>query len=183
MDRAVRRYLLLSVVVLAALAAQPAAQQRRLITETDLFRFVWIADPQIAPDGAQVAFVRVTADEKKDQYDTSIWIVPADGSAAPRPLTGGTRDVSPRWSPDGRRLAFVRAAEKDGRVQPPQIYMLSLAGGEGRAITDIPRAPVRRPGRPTVRPSPLPRARVPPTSRPGLPRRRIPRRRARATSR
>jgi dipeptidyl aminopeptidase/acylaminoacyl peptidase len=139
MDRAVCRYLLLSVVVLAALAAQPAAQQRRLITETDLFRFVWIADPQIAPDGAQVAFVRVTADEKKDQYDTSIWIVPADGSAAPRPLTGGTRDVSPRWSPDGRRLAFVRAAEKDGRVQPPQIYMLSLAGGEGRAITEIPR--------------------------------------------
>jgi dipeptidyl aminopeptidase/acylaminoacyl peptidase len=115
------------------------AQGRRPITEKDLFKFVWIADPQMAPDGSQVAFVRVTVDEKKDQYENGIWIVKTDGSEPPRQLTTGIRDSTPRWSPDNRRLTFVRSAEKDGKPQPAQIYLLSMAGGEGRGITDIPR--------------------------------------------
>ena len=68
-------------LVLAAQQAGPAPAARRPITETDLFRFVWIADPQISPDGADVAFVRVAVNKKKDGYDTALWIVPADGSA------------------------------------------------------------------------------------------------------
>jgi dipeptidyl aminopeptidase/acylaminoacyl peptidase len=121
-------------------AAQPApAPERRPISEKDLFKFVWIADPQISPDGSQIAFVRVSVDEKADQYDTAIWIVPTDGSGAARRLTAGTRDTSPRWSADGRQLAFVRSTEKDGRPQPPQIYAMSLLGGEARPVTDIPR--------------------------------------------
>ena len=52
----------------------PASAQRRPMTEKDLFSFVWIADPQISPDGSQVAFVRVTVDEKKDAYDTALWL-------------------------------------------------------------------------------------------------------------
>ncbi|OFW09902.1 MAG: peptidase [Acidobacteria bacterium RIFCSPLOWO2_02_FULL_67_36] len=115
------------------------AQDRRPITEKDLFKFVWIADPQMAPDGSQIAFVRVTVDEKKDQYENGIWIAKADGSEPPRQLTTGIRDSAPRWSPDSHRLAFVRSPEKDGKPQPSQIYVLSMAGGEGRAITDIPR--------------------------------------------
>ncbi len=130
---------LLIVVAVAALAAVSAAADRRPITETDLFKFVWIADPQIAPDGSRIAFVRVTADEKKDQYDTSIWIAAADGSEPPRQLTAGTRDSSPRWSPDGRFLALVRSVEKDGRPQPPQIHVLAMIGGEARAITSLAR--------------------------------------------
>jgi dipeptidyl aminopeptidase/acylaminoacyl peptidase len=122
-----------------------SAAEHRPITEDDLFSFVWIADPQMSPDGSRVAFVRVTADKTADQYASAIWVVgtggPGDpGSSAPRQLTGGIRDLSPRWSPDGSRLAFVRAAEKDGRPQPPQIYVMSMtSGGEPRAITDIPR--------------------------------------------
>jgi dipeptidyl aminopeptidase/acylaminoacyl peptidase len=128
------------VVLVASLAiAATATAQKRTITETDLLKFVWIADPQISPDGSQVAFVRVDVNEKADSYDTSIWIVGTDGKAQPRRLTGGTRDNTPRWSADGKRLAFVRAAEKDSKVQPPQIYVMSMLGGEARAITEIPR--------------------------------------------
>jgi len=123
----------------ALLTSAPALAQRRAITEKDLFAFVWIADPQISPDGSQVAFVKVSVDEKKDQYDTSIWLVPADGSAPPRALTTNLRDTSPRWSPDGRTLAFARVVDKDGRTQPPQLYLLPLGGGEARAITELPR--------------------------------------------
>jgi len=57
-----------------------AAAQKRNITEKDLFDFVWIGDPQISPDGMRVAFVRVTVNEKREGYNTSIWSVPvADG--------------------------------------------------------------------------------------------------------
>ena len=61
------------------------------------------------------------------------------GAAAPQRFTTGPRDSSPRWSPDGARLAFVRAAETEGRVQPPQIYVLAMTGGEPWPVTDIPR--------------------------------------------
>ena len=134
------RLRLLAVAIgVCATATLPRAQERRAITETDLFSFVWIADPQISPDGSQVAFVRVSADQKTDQYDTSIWLVPTAGGGSPRRISGGIRDTSPRWSPDGARLAFVRSAEQDGRVQPPQIYVMAMAGGEGRAVTTLPR--------------------------------------------
>jgi dipeptidyl aminopeptidase/acylaminoacyl peptidase len=127
------------VGLLALAATSPSAADRRPITETDLFKFVWVADPQMAPDGSQIAFVRVTVDEKKDQYDTSIWLAKTDGSQPPRQMTGGTRDSSPRWSPDGRLLAFVRSVEKDGRGQPPQIHLMSMTGGEARPITTLAR--------------------------------------------
>ena len=132
------RPLVVSVAVLTCIAA-PAAAQKRTITETDILKFVWVADPQISPDGSRVAFVRVDVNEKGDTYDTSIWIVATDGKDQARRLTGGTRDNTPRWSPDGRRLAFVRAPEKDGRVQPPQVFVMSMQGGEARAVTEIPR--------------------------------------------
>jgi dipeptidyl aminopeptidase/acylaminoacyl peptidase len=138
-----RRHIHHHVAVLAALAAVAFTSilgaERRPITEKDLFTLVWVADPQISPDGTQVAFVRVTADETKDQYDSAIWLVRTDGVEPARQITSGARDTTPRWSPDGRRLAFVRAAEKDGRAQPPQIFVMSMLGGEARAITDLPR--------------------------------------------
>ena len=129
----------LALVVIACTATLPRAAERRPMTEKDLFKFVWVADPQISPDGTHVAFVRVSVDEKTDQYDSTIWIAKSDGSEPARRLTGGTRDNTPRWSADSSRLAFVRAVEKDGRMQPPQIYVMAMAGGEGRAITEIPR--------------------------------------------
>jgi len=127
-------------LVLAAAAltlAGPAAAARRPITETDLFRFVWVADPRISPDGTQVTFVRVTVDAKKEGYDTAIWMVPADGSRPARPFTSGPSDSAPRWSPDGKTIAFLRASLKDGKREPPQIHLIGAHGGEARAVSDL----------------------------------------------
>ncbi len=129
-----------ALVALALLALPPAlaAAGKRPITETDLFRFTWIADPQISPDGSQIAFVRVTVNEKKDGYDSALWIVPADGGAPARPFTSGPRDGSPRWSPDGRWVAFVRVAGKTDQEKRPQIHLIAAQGGEAFPITDLP---------------------------------------------
>src|SRR5437899_3712386 len=117
----------------------PRAADKRPVAETDLFRFTWIADPQIAPDGSQVAFVRVVVNEKENRYETSIFLVPAAGGGEPRRITAGTRDTAPRWSPDGRRMAFVRNVEKDGKPQASQIFVMQMDGGEARPLTDVPR--------------------------------------------
>ena len=117
-----------------ALATDAGADEsKRPITARDLMRFTWAADPRIALDGSRVAFVKVAVDEEKDDYRTSIWLVPVPARgqrAEPRRLTNGPHDATPRWSPDGTRLIFTRATEKDGKLQPPQLYLLSFAGGE-----------------------------------------------------
>lgn len=136
---AVLRRLAAAPVLALAIAPSPAAADSRPITETDLFRFTWIADPQLAPDGRRIAYVRVTVNEKKDGYDTAIWTVDTEGSRPPRSLTAGPRDLAPCWSPDGRRLAFTRALEKGGQVQPAQLYVMAMDGGEARALTDLPK--------------------------------------------
>ena len=133
-----------SFAMVVALFAQnstlPAAQQRA-ITEKDLFDFIWVANPQLSPNGSRVAFTRVNVDEKRTGYETSIWTAGTSGGEPPVRMTNGKHDARPRWSPDGKRIAFVRGGDKDetGKPKPPQIAMLSLAGGEAWILTDLPK--------------------------------------------
>src|SRR5215469_1830222 len=137
---------LLSVViflVVASLAAQgvtePAGLHERTVSEKDLFDFVWVANPELSPDGTRVAFTRVGVDEKRTGYETSIWTAAANGNEAPVRMTNGKHDAQPRWSPDGKYLVLIRGGDKEetGKPNPPQLAMLSLAGGEARTITEL----------------------------------------------
>jgi len=120
-------------------AARVAFAQKRNITEKDLWDFVWIGDPQVSPDGSRVAFVRVTVNDKREGYNTSIWSVPAAGGAEPHQLTKGDHDSTPRWSPDGKFLLFLRATQKDGKPEPAQLSILPMAGGDSFSFTDLPK--------------------------------------------
>jgi dipeptidyl aminopeptidase/acylaminoacyl peptidase len=106
--------------------------------EEDLLRFTWIADPQISPDGTLVAFTHVAIDADEDAYRTNLWLAPVpppgEEPAPPRALTFTGRDSQPRWSPDGRSLAFVRKGEEK---KPGQLHVLPLEGGEASALTKL----------------------------------------------
>ncbi len=133
-----RRFVAVTLALVLAAAASSQQPPKRLITEQDIFRFLWVAGPRISPDGKRVAFTRVNVDDKGEGYETSIWSAPTDGSAAPVRLSSGTHDAQPRWSPDGKRLAFLRIPMKDGKPQPTQVFVLPLEGGEAWQVTDVP---------------------------------------------
>jgi dipeptidyl aminopeptidase/acylaminoacyl peptidase len=131
----------IAVSVAAKDATQPTTPQKRSVTDKDLFDFIWIANPELSPDGARVAFTRVNVDGKRTGYETSIWTVATSGKETSVRMTNGKHDAQPRWSPDGRQIVFVRGGEKDdsGKPKPGQLAILSLTGGEARTITDLPK--------------------------------------------
>jgi dipeptidyl aminopeptidase/acylaminoacyl peptidase len=90
------------------------------------------SDPRLHPDGERIAFVVTRLDIEEDEYIRRIWLW--DGSAA-RPLTAGPADTSPRWSPDGNHLAFLRKGSADDAK--PQLAILDMAGGEAEVVTDF----------------------------------------------
>jgi dipeptidyl aminopeptidase/acylaminoacyl peptidase len=97
----------------------------------DLTKLRVAGDPRLDPSGSRVAFVVSGIDTEQNRTTHSIWLATLEDAGEPRPLTAleGVA-VSPRWSPDGRQLAFLSA--RDGA---PQVYLLPLAGGEARRLT------------------------------------------------
>ena len=121
-------------------AGASLAQTKRGVTAEDYFAFKFIGDPHISPDGKSVVYVQTVIDQKKNRRDSSIWLVAADGSGGPRRLSAeGFNSNSPRWSPDGKTLAFLsgRNADSSSTETPkPQVYLLSMtSGGEAIALT------------------------------------------------
>ena len=98
---------------------------------SDLTQLRTPSDPTLSPDGAAAVVAVTRPDVDDDRYRSELWRVPTDGSGPPRKLTNGPRDLAPRFSPDGRWLAFLRA--DDG---PPQLMVMPVDGGEPQVLTD-----------------------------------------------
>jgi dipeptidyl aminopeptidase/acylaminoacyl peptidase len=120
-------------VALALASGAPQAQSRRPMTIEDLIVAPRIADPQLSPDGRAVLFTHTTTDGKTGRRNSDIYRVPADGSGEPRSLIDGDKSEStPRWSPDGKRIAFL--ANRDGAMQ---IYVADADGGDVEKLTNL----------------------------------------------
>lgn len=122
---------LLPLLCLLSLTAQTA---KHVITHQDVWMMKRTGDAALSPDGRWVVFSLTEPDYDAAKQSSDLWLVPADGSAAPRKLTATRAGESGAvWSPDSRRIAF--SARRDGD-EAPQIYILSLDGGEAvRATT------------------------------------------------
>ena len=108
---------------------------RHALTPEDVLSFKNVDDAQIAPDGTCVAFVVGDSFKTDGKWARSgIWVVETTGGE-PRQLTAGPRtDSLPRWSPDGRQLAFL---SDRGQEDQRQIYLLPAGGGEATTLTRI----------------------------------------------
>jgi dipeptidyl aminopeptidase/acylaminoacyl peptidase len=123
-----------ATMALPLVAADPAAARApRLLAVDDLFALKTVADPRISPDGRWVAYTVTTLDAKKDKSATDVYMVPFAGGEAVRLTNGDKPATHPRWSPDGRYLAFL--SERDDKHA--QVWLLNRLGGDAARATDF----------------------------------------------
>lgn len=106
---------------------------KQLITEPDITRLVSITDPQYSLDGKKLAYVQTKVNKKQDSYDAHIMVFNTETEETAQWTFGTGRNQHPRWSPDGRMLAFT-----SNRDDSSQVYVIHAAGGEAKKVTDIP---------------------------------------------
>lgn len=135
-------------LVLLAIAAVTVTAQNggtRGVTPEDYLAFEFIADPNLSPDGKLVAYVVTKIDKAQNRRSSSIWMAATDGSRAPWQFTTSPQSSnSPRWSPDGKSIAFLSSRPESppaagASAEPPrnQVYLLSMNGGEAKRITNL----------------------------------------------
>jgi len=137
----------LCALLLFSVASARQVEGKRGTTPEDYYSFQFISDPQISPDGKLVAYVVTVVDQKQNRRHSAIWMTAIDGSRTPWQFTTNPQNSNaPRWSPDGQSLAFLSARpaevaaarasiESPAPESRPQIWLLSMNGGEARRIT------------------------------------------------
>src|SRR6266849_5373069 len=125
---------LLAVSLPLATPAQKPPTQPRPITVDDLFQIREVSDPQLSPDAQSVAYTVRTLLLKEDKSEQRIWAVPTAGGDAVPMTAEGVSSLRPRWSPDGKYLAFL-SARNEGKTQ---VWLLNRSGGEAQRLTDTP---------------------------------------------
>lgn len=128
------RLVLLSLLFLSFLPDSGVAQTP--FGPADVFELEWASDVQISPQGDQVAYVRNGMSIQRDRREGRIWIVNADGTGHRKLTSGDGTESSPRWSPDGTRIAFVTGSD-DGS----EIHVLWLDSGAVARLTQLERSP------------------------------------------
>ena len=123
----------IGAAVLSASVLLPAAAAARPMTIQDLLAAVRVSDPQLSPDGKLVLFSRTTTDVTSGKRNSDIYVVPADGSGPARLLVGGDKaENTPRWSPDGRQIAFIST-----RAGEAQVFVAATDGSGVRQVTTL----------------------------------------------
>jgi dipeptidyl aminopeptidase/acylaminoacyl peptidase len=123
------------VIILLFIGFQ-AYTQKQKFTYLDVFELEYVSDPQIAPDGARIAYRRMGFDIMKDKADGNLWIINSDGSGHQKLTSHEVSEQSPRWSPSGDRIAFISTTGEGS-----EIFMYWLDSGKLAKISQLPFSP------------------------------------------
>src|SRR5262249_52305115 len=118
---------------ISLLAQVTAAPVKHVLGPDDIYRMQTVANPQVSPDGGWIAYTVTSVDREADKRPTAIWMVNWEGTQDVR-LTYGESESDPRWSPDGKYLAFVSTRPAEAKTQ---VWLLDRRGGEARQLTDV----------------------------------------------
>ncbi len=116
-----------------SIAASLEAADKRPMTIDDLLAVKGVGDPQVAPDGRSIVYVVSELDRSTDKTNSSLWLVSTDGGEPRRLTTSPGANNHPRWSPDGKGVAFISS-----RGGSSQVWLLPIDGGEARQVTKLP---------------------------------------------
>src|SRR5688572_2542173 len=109
-------------------APQPSPAAKRNLQVDDLFRIKAVDDPQVSPDGKWVAYTVSSSSLKEDKSEKQVWMVSTEASGEPLPMTAkGTSASQPRFSPDGKYLAFLASRPEEGEDEDSaksQVWLL-----------------------------------------------------------
>ena len=130
-----RFILMLCFLAVSSLAADHSDTD--ILKNLDVFELEVATDPQISPDGSQIVYARRAMDIMSDRPVSNLWIIDADGDNHRPLLSGGTSYSSPRWSPNGDRIAYITRV--DGRG--PQIHVRWMDTGQTALLTNVRNGP------------------------------------------
>ena len=129
-------HLLFPILFLSIISVKAQQHKKAVLTNLDIFQMEYASDPQISPDGLKVVYVRNGMDIMKDRKKRSLWLVNTDGSGHQKLTSREVGEGSPRWSPDGSRIAFISGTD-DGA----EIYVYWLTTGRIARLTQLERSP------------------------------------------
>jgi acylaminoacyl-peptidase len=125
------------LLLIAAATANAANTDADILKNVDIFQMEVVSDPQISPDGTQVTYVRRAMDIMSDRPVSNIWVINYDGSDHRPLLSGADSYSSPRWSPNGDRIAYVSNVEGRGA----QIHVRWMDTGQTALLTNVRNSP------------------------------------------
>src|SRR6267142_5442933 len=125
--------LILGVTLSSSLVPRPAVAQKRAIRFEDYIALKSVSDPQLSPDAKWVAYTVSTPSLQDNRNAARVWVVEV-ATGKSRQLTAGPgSDRQPRWSPDGKTLAFISTRDSGA-----QVWVLPIAGGDARKVSHLP---------------------------------------------